>query len=287
MNTRATKEVTDYYRKSESRLGYRFVLSGVRHFGWYPSDGSVSRWKFRASQRAMELLLGRRLNLPISARVLDAGCGEGHVATTVSEEFGYSVHGIDVLPESIARASQKARRRGTNQTHFEVGDYHSLQFEDRFFDGVYTMETFVHARDIDGVLSEFYRVLRPGGALVMIEYASANESDVSKEAYAALRDVATLGAMPAWLELQNGVLEDRAVGVGFAVEAVEDLTDNMLPMLTAFRALARIPYWVLTRLGAERRAVNAMSAALLPKYPEVWRYKLYVLRKPRNRSQRT
>lgn len=47
-------------------------------------------------------------------------------------------------------------------------DYHSLGgFGDKEFDGVYTMETFVHATEPEVAAREFWRILKPGGKLVM------------------------------------------------------------------------------------------------------------------------
>ena len=50
-------------------------------------------------------------------------------------------------------------------------DYHHLDgFPTESFDGVYTMETLVHATDPQRVLGEFFRVLKPGGSIALYEY---------------------------------------------------------------------------------------------------------------------
>ena len=273
-------EVLKYYRKSESRIGYQLVLNGIRHFGWYPGDGSLGRWHFGVAQRNMERLLGRRLQLEAGARVLDAGCGEGHVARTLCEEFGLTIAGIDLVPDSIEIARRLVAGTSVeNRLSFTVGTYQNIDFPNEQFDAAYTMETFVHSVDPAGALAELYRVLQPGGRLVMFEYSSTPKEQVGVAAYAALERVCDLAAMPGWLELTHGRLEELAVAAGFEVQSVEDLTDNMMPMLNAFSLIARAPFWALGLMGKQDRAVNAMSAVEMFRYPEVWRYNLYVLRK--------
>lgn len=47
-------------------------------------------------------------------------------------------------------------------------NYHYLDgLADESFDGVYTLETIVHATDPERALKEFSRVLRPGGSLAL------------------------------------------------------------------------------------------------------------------------
>ncbi|KAB8074182.1 hypothetical protein BDV29DRAFT_174117 [Aspergillus leporis] len=53
----------------------------------------------------------------------------------------------------------------------QQGDYHHLELvESGSLDGVYTIETVVHATDLDLVLSEFHRSLKPGGRTAFYEY---------------------------------------------------------------------------------------------------------------------
>ena len=278
--------VVQYYRRTESRVGYRVVLGGTRHFGWYSSERTGSRWRFPSALYRMEMVLGRRLQLAPGAEVLDAGCGEGKVARTIAEEYGLRVTGIDLVPESIDLATNMVTSTAglRSRLSFAVGDYHSLAFDDSSFDGVYTMETFVHASDPEAVLANFFRVLRPGGVAVMFEYSSAPKGTVSSQAYDALQEVCDIAAMPGWMQLTHGRLEELAAAAGFYIESSEDVTSNMLPMLEAFDSVARLPYYILSLLDQQTRSVNMMSAVELNRHRDVWRYNIYVLRKPESGS---
>lgn len=138
------RRVVGYYRSPESRLAYRLLLGGTKHFGYYP-EGS-GRLSMAAAMRRMEDKLGQTLALPPGSRVLDAGCGEGDVAIRLHTRFGLEVDGVDLLEPNLRRARAKAARLGVaGSVRFHRLDYTDLPFPDRSFDVASTMETLVHA----------------------------------------------------------------------------------------------------------------------------------------------
>lgn len=273
------KEVWRYYDRTESRIGYKMLLGGTKHFGWY--EAGQSKWRFSAAMRRMENVLGEKLDLPAGSQVLDCGCGMGDVARAMASRFGLRVTGIDILDFNLAEAIRRSEKLGLAQrTHFQWGDYHNLEFDDASFDGLYTMETFVHSADPEKVLAEFFRVLRPGGRLVMFEYSRTPADELSADANKAFELVCELGAMPAWLRLNHGDLEALVAKAGFTVETVFDATDKMLPMLHAFAVLGSAPYFVMRKLGHVEKAVNAMSGVETYRYRDAWRYNICTAVKP-------
>lgn len=118
----------------------------------------------------MEKKLYDRLSLSNGSKVLDAGAGSGIVASYMAQH-GLLVKGVDITPLHVADAQRNIKKRGLQgKVSVRLGDYHDLQdFEDDSMDGIYTMETFVHADDPLKVLQNFYRLLRPGGVLVLNE----------------------------------------------------------------------------------------------------------------------
>jgi len=97
-----------YYDRTESRIGYQYLLHGTKHFGYY--EQGQSRWQFTAAMRRMERELGKRLALPTDASVLDAGCGMGDVARTMATKYGLKVTGIDILDFNIAEARKRSTK---------------------------------------------------------------------------------------------------------------------------------------------------------------------------------
>lgn len=268
------KKIWRYYDRGESRIGYRFILGGTKHFGYY--EPGQTRWALRTSMRQMEDRLAAELALPRGAKVLDAGCGIGNVARALAVRHGLNITGVDILDFNIAEAKRRSVNCGlTRTTHFQIGDYHHLPFDDDSFDGLYTMETFVHSANPKAALAEFARVLKPGGKLVMFEYSRTPDEQVSAEANSAMRRVCDEAAMPAWLELYHGVLDELLADAGFAVESSVDITANMMPMASAFYVIGKFPFWVGRITGLEYKVVNAMSARMMFRYKEAWRYGIH------------
>jgi sterol 24-C-methyltransferase len=280
----ARQRVIDYYRHWESRWGYALLLRGTKHFGWYPPERE--RIRMAAAQTLMSDRLGRALALPAGRLALDAGCGQGGVALRLAEEFGLRVEGVDILPTDIRRASRKAARRGAgDRVRFQVMDYGRLRFPDGHFDGVYTMETLVHALDSRAVLAQFHRVLRPGGRLVLFEYSLAPRRLLTarqRQAFDAIIDGSAMHSLPTFV---HGCFPALLQAAGFEQVAVQDVTERMLPML---RRLARrfwLPYQLSRALRLQRQVVNAMSAVESWRHRAVWRYNIVTAAKPRAPDQ--
>lgn len=101
------------------------------------------------------------------ADVLDCPCGFGRHATVLTNA-GYRVTGLDRSETQLAEAER--RRAGAEWPRLVRGDYRELPFADASFDAVFNLFSSLGylERDEDvGVLREFRRVLRPGGALIV------------------------------------------------------------------------------------------------------------------------
>jgi 2-polyprenyl-6-hydroxyphenyl methylase/3-demethylubiquinone-9 3-methyltransferase len=92
---------------------------------------------------------------------LDVGCGGGILA----EEFaamGFHVAGIDPSEQSLATASQHAQSMGLT-IDYHQGTGESIAYADNTFPVVYCCDVLEHVRDLPKVISEIYRVTKPGG----------------------------------------------------------------------------------------------------------------------------
>lgn len=103
-----------YYGSLESRIEYRLVLGGTRHFGWYPTDTS-SPFPISKSLRAMEDKIFEGLNLSPGKYVLDVGCGVGDVAIRMAEK-GLHVYAIDVTEWHLNQAQKNVNAKGLNSS---------------------------------------------------------------------------------------------------------------------------------------------------------------------------
>ncbi|KAF2724785.1 S-adenosyl-L-methionine-dependent methyltransferase [Polychaeton citri CBS 116435] len=245
-----TPTVEEYYTSLESRVGYWGLLGNARHCGLW-EIGALWPFPISKAQRAMEERLYTRLGLPTGSKVLDAGAGSGVVAAYMAER-GLSVQAIDLTPTHVEQAKRNVKSRGLDdRISVRLGDYHDLaEFGGSTFDGIYTMETFVHADHPQQVLQNFMRLLKPGGVLVLHEADFHSDSET-------LQEILRLSHCPNTLE--NGAYEKMLEQVGFHHITVDDLTDNVLPLWRLFWILGAIPYDLLKVFGLQNRFINMMA----------------------------
>ena len=110
---------------------------------------------------------------PAGARVLEVGCGPGHLSIRLAHQHRLQVTGLDLDPAMIGRASAGADRPGGGDQHrpsFVVGDVASLAFPDGSFDLVVSTLSMHHWADPAAGLAELGRVLRPGGRALIWDF---------------------------------------------------------------------------------------------------------------------
>lgn len=94
-------------------------------------------------------------------QVLDLGCAGGFMAEALDDR-GARVTGIDPAAAAIAAARAHAELGG-RQIRYEVGVGEELPYAEHSFDAVVCVDVLEHVRDLQQVIHEIARVLRPGG----------------------------------------------------------------------------------------------------------------------------
>lgn len=97
-------------------------------------------------------------------RALDVGTGAGALALALAPLVA-EVTGVDVEPELLARARQRAPANAT----FEVADATALPFPDASFDLAGSVRTLHHIHRPELALAELARVTRPGGRVLVVD----------------------------------------------------------------------------------------------------------------------
>jgi SAM-dependent methyltransferase len=102
-------------------------------------------------------------------RLLDVGCGPGFHAEELAEAVGGSgaVIGVDTSETMLALARKRNRRRA--QVEFRVGDATALPIPDESCDGLVAVQVYEYVPEIGAALKEAFRVLRPGGRIVVVD----------------------------------------------------------------------------------------------------------------------
>ena len=108
-------------------------------------------------------------------QVLDLGCAGGFMAEALDER-GAAVIGIDPAEDAIAAARAHAEQTGRRIT-YDVGVGEALPYADQAFDAVVCVDVLEHVQDLEQVIREVARVLRPGG---MFLFDTINRNPLSR-----------------------------------------------------------------------------------------------------------
>lgn len=103
-----------------------------------------------------------------NASILEIGSYTGGSLVKWVERYGFSsAQGIDINPIFAEAANSFAKEKGVNAS-FDTGYAESLPYLDASFDYIVSYDVFEHVRDIELVMNECLRVLKPGGKLLVV-----------------------------------------------------------------------------------------------------------------------
>lgn len=270
------------YSSAESVLGYDVLLGGTRHFGYY-DNGKYNPFPINRGLRRMEGQLFKSLRLPPKSKALDSGCGNGHVGRFMVSEGKLLGSGLE---DGAIEEMQHM-----DQCHLET-------FKDGEFDGVYTMETFVHTNDPDKVPDGFFRIIKPGGRIAMHEYdnmmtmtttsnnddnddsSTDNTKDIPDDLKRSMKQVKEWSTMPTNAISTPGAFKATLQQAGFVDVEVRDLSDNIVPLMRLFYVLAIVPFFFVSMLGLEGYCINMVVGVGAYRGRKYWRYVQIEARKP-------
>jgi len=167
------KDVVQYY--DETRFDYDKVWLNkdnlAVHFGFYDENAHNHSDALLNTNRVMANLA----DIKAGERVMDAGCGKGGSSLWIAAERGAIVTGITPVQTQIIDCEKFTKERGlVDKANFVKASYTDTPFEDNTFDVVWACESVCHAAQKSDFYKEAYRVLKPGGRLIMAEYIRCN-----------------------------------------------------------------------------------------------------------------
>ncbi|KAG8530088.1 Delta(24)-sterol C-methyltransferase [Bacidia gigantensis] len=173
-----------------------------------------------------EHYLAHMMQMREGMRVLDVGCGVGGPAREIAKFTGAKIVGLNNNDYQIERATHYAAKEGlSSQLSFTKGDFMQMSFPSESFDAVYAIEATVHAPSLEGVYSQIYRVLKPGGVFGVYEWlmteAYNNEDPHHREIRLGIEQGDGISNM---VKISEGLKAIRAAG--FNLEVAQDLADS-------------------------------------------------------------
>jgi SAM-dependent methyltransferase len=209
-----------------------------------------------------------KAHLIAGENVLDLGTGTGTVAERAATIVGPSglVVAMDISPEMLVLARQRATRLGLGNMTVREGRAESIPAEDESFDVVLASLSMMYVIDREAAAQEIARVLRPGGRFVASVWAGPEECDIVLFQQTAGRFAGpppVPGVGPAALADPGDFLRQlEAAGIRVRVE-MQELGFDFADFASAWDALAGVTTAHLS-VDQQQEAKNAVLAAAYP-----------------------
>jgi len=163
-----SSEVKPYIKEEDSkkdqvRRMFDRIAPHYDSLNMFLSAGMDSKWRKTA--------IGM-LGMPPQAQVLDVATGTGDLAFEIARQFeDAEITGLDLAENMLTVARKKSAKRGLSErVQFTIGDSENLPFDDDSFHGVTVAFGVRNFGDLSKGMNEIFRVLKPGGRLVVLEF---------------------------------------------------------------------------------------------------------------------
>lgn len=173
-------QVVHYYNTSHwlyQLLVYSRKSLGMHHGFWDSSTTNLEEAMLNENQEIIDLA-----KIIKHHKVLDAGCGVGGTVIYIAKKTEAHVTGITIVPKQIKLAKKYAKEKEVSHlTEFLLRNYTDTKFPNNSFDLIYGIESVCHAKSKLAFLKEAYRILKPGGIIIIADGYSSRSVKNEKE----------------------------------------------------------------------------------------------------------
>jgi len=226
MTQNHTKEIQTYY--DECNRDYEIVWqlkeTMALHYGYWDENTLTHRQALWNTNYQ----IAKHAQIKTKDHVLDAGCGIGGTSLFLSNNIGCRVHGISLSPHQIDQALlNKEALDKNNLTSFSFQDYTNTDFKENTFDVVIAMESAMYSEPKDAFLKESFRILKPGGRLLVADYFTRDTRNKL--------EVETLNKWGSTWMINEFISEKRYLAnlekIGYKNVMLDDLSSNFFPSI--------------------------------------------------------
>lgn len=200
MSEQLYQQIGEFYDVSSAL--WEKIWGEHMHHGYYGRSGDYKIERRDAQIDLIEELLAWGKITPQSAPqdILDVGCGIGGSSLYLAHKFSANVTGITLSSVQATRATERAIAADLDsRVQFQVANALKMPFEDNSFDFIWSLESGEHMPDKTQFIAECYRVLKPGGKLLLATWCHRETSmagDLTSDEIKHLKEIYRVYCLP-------------------------------------------------------------------------------------------
>ncbi len=207
------QQVREYWNAHPCGTQFTHLVPGSKEF-----YEEVERYRYESQPFMRELMEFGNFK---GKRLLEIGCGLGTDLLQFARA-GAEVTGVDLTPASIELVKKRFALYGLN-VKAQVADAEHLPFSDSSFDVVYSFGVLHHTPNTQQAIDEIYRVLKPGGRIIIMLYHRRSMHVQLGEPYARLANRIRKGvsAVEDWVRVYDG--EGNPLGKAYTRKEMREM----------------------------------------------------------------